>query len=83
MTAILGRPPIGIITPSKRDDLRRFATGLVQVEDLTSRYVDDDVSPEDAEQTKSRNEQLEDRAEDSQTEITVDVELNALEYSPE
>lgn len=66
-----------------RDDLRRFATGLVQVEDLTSRYVDDDLSPEDAEQTKSRNEQLEDRAEDSQTEAVIDAELDALEDDPE
>lgn len=33
-----------------RDDLRRFANGLVQVRDLTDRY-DDDFSPADIEQT--------------------------------
>lgn len=33
-----------------RDDLRRFARGLVQVRDLTDRY-DDDFAPADVEQT--------------------------------
>lgn len=62
-----------------RDDLRRFATGLVQVEDLTGRYAGDDLSPEDVEQTKSRTEQLEDVPEDGQTEANIDAELDALE----
>lgn len=62
-----------------RDDLRRFATGLVQVEDLTDRYGDDELSPEDAEQTKSRDEQLEDVSEASQTTHEIDAELDALE----
>jgi len=34
-----------------RDDLRRFAHGLVQVRDLTDRYAGDELSPGDVEQT--------------------------------
>jgi len=34
-----------------RDDVRRFAKGLVQVETLTDRYRDDRLSPPDVEQT--------------------------------
>lgn len=62
-----------------RDDLRRFATGLVQVEILTGRYADDDLSLEDVEQTKSRTEQLESATEDTQTEADIGAELDALE----
>lgn len=66
-----------------RDDLRRFAQGLVQVEDLTARYDDDGLSPEDAEQTKSRTEQLDDTPDDSPTEAELDKELEELEDEPE
>lgn len=62
-----------------RDDLRRFATGLVQVEALTDRYAADDLSPADAEQTKPRAEQLETVSEGRQTEADVDAELDALD----
>lgn len=62
-----------------RADLRRFATGLVQVEELTDRYGDDELSPEDAEQTKSRTEQLEEVPDNSQTDPDIDAELDALE----
>lgn len=62
-----------------RDDLRRFATGLVQVEDLTSRYADDELSPGDTEQTKSREEQLESVKDSEKTETQVEVELAELE----
>lgn len=37
-----------------RDDLRRFARGLVQASDLTDRYEDDEFSPADIEQTGER-----------------------------
>lgn len=36
---------------ASRDDLRRFARGLVQASQLTRRYADDEFSPEDVEQT--------------------------------
>lgn len=36
---------------SNREDLRRFARGLVQVESLTDRYSDDGLSPAAVEQT--------------------------------
>jgi hypothetical protein len=62
-----------------RDDLRRFATGLVQVEELTARYADDDLSPADAEQTKSREDQLEASRRDRPTDSDIDAELDGLE----
>jgi hypothetical protein len=64
-----------------RDDLRRFATGLVQVEELTSRYADDGLTPADAEQTKSREEQLQNVPEDgpAATDSDIDAELDSLE----
>lgn len=66
-----------------RDDLRRFATGLAQVEELTARYADDDLSPADAEQTKSREDQLEDASRDRPTDGDIDAELDILEDSLE
>ncbi len=62
-----------------RDDLRRFATGLVQVEELTSRYAGDELSPGDAEQTRSREEQLESVKDSGNVETQVEVELAELE----
>ncbi|MFD1585872.1 BlaI/MecI/CopY family transcriptional regulator [Halorientalis brevis] len=62
-----------------RDDLRRFATGLVQVEDLTSRYAGDELSPGDAEQTRSREERLENITESERTANEIDTELAGLE----
>jgi len=36
-----------------RDDLRRFARSLVQLDDMTTRYPDPGLGPEDVEQTGS------------------------------
>lgn len=62
-----------------RDDLRRFARGLVQVDELTDRYADDDLSPDDVRQTKPREEQLEDAEDFARKDREVDAELDALE----
>lgn len=62
-----------------RDDLRRFAKSLVQVESLAARYSEDDLTPEDAEQTKSREEQLRVATEDAQTEDEIEAEIADLE----
>lgn len=62
-----------------RDDLRRFATGLVQVERLTERYADDELSPADAEQTQPRADQLSGNERRQSTETGIDDELEQLE----
>ena len=62
-----------------REDLHRFATGLVQVEALTSRYAADELGPEAAEQTKSREEQLENVTKSGMSESEVERELDELE----
>jgi hypothetical protein len=60
-----------------RDDLRRFASALVQAETLASRGGD--LSPADATQTKPRDEQLAGLDEDDGDGRSVDAELDALE----
>lgn len=62
-----------------RDDLRRFASSLVQVESLTSRYETDDLTPADAEQTKSREDQLDDLGGTNRGRTDAEAELEEIE----
>lgn len=62
-----------------RDDLRRFASGLVQVESLVARYADDELSPDDVAAQPDEHGAVVELRTDSRTEADVDAELLALE----
>lgn len=62
-----------------RDDLRRFASALIQVERMFENYDDDSLNRENAEQTKPRSEQIEEHQKSQPTDAEVEQDLNDLE----